>query len=303
MSSDAQIQACAYEAWRPNIEKHVAASGGAVVPLGNDPDSYPEQHFDNYFVEGNPLSPDMIEAAAPLVEKNYLAANQWLLNDPESVTALDSIGQLLGDKKGVIFAPNHFMAMHPAFGLAMTKNYVQRQGHDFATGLIVSKMVSFMSPSGLRGEDGLPVSATGALKLLGNFVMTSYPRSNAVSQTLFMQEQPDLAKKNNRRVREMAKQLLDDGALLGIAPSGTTEKFDQRRGVYIIEPVQPGTAEMLTGDNVYMAPAAINFTDGNSFVKILEPRQLSSPNDVHGVMEEIAGTLCDNIPGTKVQYC
>lgn len=299
----AEMEKLMLDSWRPVAEKHAVNSDG-VVALDIDTERYPEQKVDVFHVVGEPMSPDFIDAAAPLVESSYEQVREDFCNNPSNVAALDNAGEILDAGESVLLATNHTELIDIAIVGAAVNGYLKRQNHNFSTGLIVSKMVSLIGPRALKDEAGEPVSAVNALKWLCDDVYMSYPKTETTKNIPLAQSMPNVIQSHNKKLRDAIAQRLDEGGvLLAVAPSGTTDRVQPDNGICVMQEVQPGTARLMAHENTSVLPIAVNFKCPTPYMEVCDaPRKLSSPDEVHLVMEQIASTLQERTEGVKFRY-
>lgn len=297
------IEQVMLESWLPVAEKHAQKSEGAIRVLDANPEKYPEQRLDTFCVQGDSQPSDVLDAAASFVEPRFIDIAQDFYQDHASSAALNRAGEILDSGQSVIVATNHTELIDVAIAQAAACSYLKREGHEFETSLVISKMISLMASDKLPYEDDEPMPALTALQILCDKVYMSYPKTETTNNTELAKSMPEVVAQHNQIVRTaIAQKLGEGGVLLAMCPSGTTDKLEQENDTCVMQRVQNGTAKLMAHEEAYVLPVAAHFGD-TPFIKVsAQPAQLSSPEQVHEVMQSIADTLQHNIPGTEFRY-
>lgn len=298
-----QAERLMLESWLPVAQKHASESDGAICVLDVDPMSYPEQRLDEYHTTGNPIQPESVSAITSLVNPKFDDICQEFYKDPASKVALDQAGEILDAGENVIVATNHTELIDVAVAQAAIYNYLQGQGHEFSNGLVISKMISLIGSNKLADGDGKPMPAVAAVKMLCDDIYMSYPKTATTSETELSQKMPEIVRQHNRMVSTaIAQKLGEGGMLLAMCPSGTTDKLEKDSDTCVLQPVQAGTAKLMSREDTYILPVAANFGD-NPFIRACDtPERLSSADKAHTVMQSIARSMQANSKGVKFQY-
>ncbi len=299
-----EIEQVMLQSWLPVAEKHASESGGDICALDINAEQYPEQGLDVFHFSGDPQPPQVITGTTMLVDDRFEAICKELYNDPTSASAFDRAGEILDDGNSVIVATNHTELIDVAVVQAATYNYLKGQEREFSNGLVISKMVSLIGSTKLQQkEEDMPIPATAVLKILCDDVYMSYPKTATTRKTELARSMPEVIRASNRKVSTAIAQKLGEGSmLLAMCPSGTTDKLEKTGDTCTLQPVQAGTARLMSREDTYILPIAANFGD-NPFIRASDiPRQLSSPAEAHTVMQSIARTLQENLPQVEFQY-
>ncbi len=302
--SGADTEQFMLESWLPVAEKHAEGSNDEISVLDINPEQYPEQRIGTYHIRGTAQAPEVVEIAANLVEPRFAEVSKQFYKSACNTAVLDQVGALLESGDNVILATNHMQLTDVAIAQAGVYNYLKRQGREFSTSLIMSKMISLLASNAFKDETGQPIPGVKALEVICDDAYLSYPKSETTSKTAIAQSMPEVIKSHNMMVsKAIVQKLGEGGVLLAMCPSGTTDNLRDGGATCVMHRVQSGTARIMAHEKSFVLPMATYFGENDAFMKVSKDIQrVSSRTDADIVMQSIATTLDAAVPETRFIY-
>lgn len=277
---------------------HVEQSNGNLTVLKHDPEQYDFQR--GHVIKGNPQSPDTIIGLASFVEPRFDKVLD-ALEIPQNAAVMNQTKDVLEAGGNVVVVTNHSELTDIGLTHAGVYCDLARKGVEAESAIIISKMIAYLQ---YRFEQGM-MPAPQALQLLCNTIFTSFPRTKRVRESDLGTMSDAVDTHNQRTVQAVIDKLDEGGVLMAIAPSGTTDKFQPDAEAYVLEKVKRGTAKLLAHENTFVLPIAVWFQDKQRppLFKITDDLQkVETLDDVHGIMENIATTLNQELPCKNFTY-
>lgn len=287
------------QAW---AKEYADASAGQLSELPyrpDDPERYPGQV--GFSVLGDPQSAAVVDSIANIGHPKYSDIAELLRAQETATHEVSRIGELLRAGNNVILATNHSDLIDIAVTHAAFYSQLDRLGYEMKTGIIISKMISFLAYR-LGGETA---PAVGILKLLEDEQFLSYPRTESAKKRGLGKFVPKEVDRHNWRMRNRVQQRLGEGAmLLAIAASGTTDKpRPDNPDTIVMNPIGSGTSKLMQSEKTYVVPVAVWYGGVDPVFEICDiPRVIESDEMADNVMSKIAETLTARIPDKTVVY-
>lgn len=283
-------------------ERHIALSHGRMELLPGDPQKYPAQQLDSHWVEGDPQHAGLVEIIATQAESRFPIFMEQL-KSPESQAQLKTCGEILKRGNNIMLVTNHGDTIDIALALAGPYCQLDQLGYSHKTGIIISKMISRI---GYILDPSTPsIPAVDALKLACDDVFLSFPRTESMRKSKVFSFVPDHIDRHNKKIRSLIadRQTDDTGYLLGVAGSGSTDKpLENDLDTYLMGGLSVGTMNMMQDSRTFVLPMAVWLHDEQPIFKFCALRSVTSPEEAHGVMQDIAQTLNQEVSGKKFIY-
>lgn len=280
-------------------ERHVAESEGRLVLLPIDPETYPAQT--THIVEGAPMGAAIVEGIATEAVPLFPKIRDKAKEIEEQSQEFSRIAELIKGGNNVVIITNHGELIDIAVALAAVYCEIEKDDFKPTTAIIISKMVAMLG----YNINGNTAVATDVLKLVCNYILQSFPRTESVKRSRFGDLLARFTDRHNEDVNSELAEILEAGhSLVAISPSGTTDKpSDDDPNTYILAPVKDGTAAILTSDKTYVVPIAV-WLDGEEpvFEMCDIPRKLTKKEEVDEAMVKIAAKLQEKVPEKKFKY-
>lgn len=278
-------------------QKH-AAHDPNLEALPHDTEHYPDQALFPYRIKGSPKSPDEIDYIAGKATADRFPQILDKVAEAEEATGLlKTLGEALDSRQNVMLVTNHGEIADVAIALAGFYSHLKRRGQRASTGIVISRMVSFLGYK--IGDETMP--ATEVLKYLCDDLYLSFPRTDSMSNTKIPKT---LVKMYNKDLRySIGWQLTKGRHLMAVAASGTTDKpLPDDPDTVVLSRLTEGTIELLT-KNALVVPTAVWMKDGQLVFEVCdEPKQFKDGNQAHAAMGSIVDALNDKVVGKKFIY-
>lgn len=281
--------------------EYATKSAGIMTVLPHDPEQYPAQDSGRTSISGEPQDIGIIDTIALIAQPKY----GELVADLRSQEALNQriamAGELLGEGNNVIISTNHGDLIDIAVTHAAVYAELVRQGHEPRTGIIISKMISYLAYR--LGEEFVP--CTNVLEILEHDTFLSYPKTESTKKHLRDRIIPSEADRHNKRLRKDLHQKLGEGGLLlAMAASGTTDKpLDGDPTTIGMGKLGAGTMDILSAERTYTLPLAVWYKHGHTILRPADiPRRITSKEKAHHMMQKIAGLLTKTTEDTTFVY-
>lgn len=280
---------------------HARQSKGLLSVLPNNHDVYVPQRFTHVFVDGSPASLDELKNLGNTVNPHFPYILERLHEEESRSQELSRIGEDLASGQNIIIITNHGKIQDIAETLGAYYIGIQEAGeatqrsYDFMTNLVLSKMTTHLEIL------GIPVSEV--LKQVCDRQYLTFPRTESIKKSAI----PELPiRAYNSVFRQLFKFRMSRGSnLIGIAPSGTTDKQldPDKPDEFTLAPVGKKTVEILMSSNTKVLPVAV-WNDGNNqvFEPLGAPRPMQKPDDVHEAMASIAAVLTKEVANNEFVY-
>lgn len=276
---------------------HVRRSGGLLGRLPIDLDEVRHPGQSGSVVHGDIKDLEFIEGTAALVIKGFPKMADEM--KAQSSEAIQETGEILKEGGNVIMATSHLGLIDPAIALGLVNTRLRRQGYEqFDSGISIGKMLSIL---GYRiGRESFPT--VEVLKWICNDIYLSIPRTRTTKNSeLGRQMQAEIKAQNLGAAGAMKRRLKAGGLLLAMSPSGTTDK--PKDGKHVLEKLESGTIKIMTAENTHVLPVAVDLSEEDPFIEICDsPRQLTGPDQAHGIMHAIATRLNQRARGRRFEY-
>jgi hypothetical protein len=273
-------------------EPHVQASNGLFRLLPVEPESFPAQSLLKRRVPGAPQDIGVVELIATGVEQRFPAFTDKLHELETDHGEISRLGELLKEDQNIILVTNHGDIKDIAYTLAAYYIKLKELDYqDFHTGLVMSKIISFIGVG--LGEHVDP--AVNILKNVCDDEYFSFPRTRSIAESKIASQLVDTY---NRRVRKSMDRQLNRGKnLFAMAASGTTDKpLVHDPDTISLGPISPGTAKLMMTENSLVVPVAVWLTkDSILFEPCDIPRAIKSQDEAHSVMDKIAHHLTERV--------
>jgi hypothetical protein len=278
---------------------HVAEPGGRLELLDIDPENIPGQV--GYHVAGEPLPPRKVDTIAGLAEPRFPSILE-AAGSEKAAPAMNETAEILQKGGNVIIVTNHGELTDIAFAEAALYSTIAKREIDFASAIIISKMVSMVGFKIVPDQPAVP--AATALSWLCNDVYLTFPRTDSIQNSSIGQNMERIVSAHNTQVMSAVKKRLGEGGvMLAMAPSGTRDKMIKGTDKYGLDKVNRGTARIMQTEGSKVLPVAIWLKDKEPFFEICDkPREITSDDEAHEVMHDIADTLNSNLKHHRFAY-
>lgn len=289
-------------------EDHATKSHGVMIALPYDPEKYPGQ--DGISVPGQPNAPAVIDTIASVAQPLYPECLSQLEQQEKITKQVSMIGELLVNSANVVLVTPHSDLIDIAVAHAALYSSIRKLGfhelkrnseEEIQTAIIISKMVSFLAYK--LGDEFAP--CTDVLRVLETQTFLSYPKTESTKKHLKDRLLPNEVDRHNKHMRQgLIEMLGKGGVLLGMAPSGTTDKIDPLdASSRLMGPVGQGTIDLLMQPNTYVVPMIVSFLEDHALMELADiPRTITAPEDVHNIMHLLATHTSAHIPNQTWRY-
>jgi hypothetical protein len=293
---DTETKLASVEILREMARPHVEASNGKLILLPADPNNYPAQRVSH--LTGSPIDTEYIPGVAEQAAAVFPALHKEMHTNHEDT--LDEAAEVLRNGGNVINATNHSSLIDIALAQAASYVELKKRDVDFTSAMLIGKMISVVE----FDVGGGHVVAADALKWLCDDIYLSFPKTRSVQESRLASEFNWLIKRNNAAVmHKLTQQLALGRVLLGVAASGTVDKYDEETGNHVMGRVADGTCDILCTPNTYTIPTAVYAEEVSPVLQPVHgPRQLHHADEVHDMMPTIARTLNQRVPGKNYVY-
>jgi hypothetical protein len=282
---------------------HAGTSHEKLVLLDLDPERYPGQNLNQTTIKAPrnyPLTPEAASAIANDIDPRYEALESIFTETFESSNGISRIIEQIKSNNNVINGTDHAEIVDIALSHLALTGTIRRQGINFRSALLVSKMVDFL---GVDMHGGI-VPVRDVLGWGFDLTYLTIPRSIS-TEGIF--ENEDLRKYNGDVRKHIADDMRrdtilnkrKDPILLGVALPGTVNKplLDSENGEIVVGRVNNGILDFTDIDNTETIATSIRLSLKNAryFVDDL-PMRLSNQSDITKLVGRlIAGmTQLDN---------
>lgn len=295
------------EEYGVQAESHISRSNGRMVLLdarpGTGPNEYEAQMLDCHrVVSTGPLGAGLVDIVATQAQERFPVLREQL-KTPENHATIQTAGEILKRGHNIMIVTNHGDTIDIALALAAVYcelDEIQRQPQ---TGIIISKMISRIGYVINQDEPATP--AVDALKMVCDDIFLSFPRTETMKKSQLFSFLPDHIDQHNQKIRKeiRERQESDNGYLLAVAGSGTTDKpSTDNPNVYHMGSLSQGTIDMMRQANTYVLPISL-FLEGEAPVfSVNGLRSVTSDQEAHQVMLDNAQALNESVEGKTFVY-
>gem|GEM_PF-5663046 len=298
-----QLERDLYDGMAQHAQKHIDQSGGQLVGLDYDPETYRAQRLEEFCVETEELAPlDWVDNIGRLVMDNYDDKSAEL-RDPKSEQGqwLRESGERIQAGETGVIATTHKKLIDVAIVLGTAATALRYEGFEFETAIPFYRMMSVLGYKFMLGAPAAPcIDVTAAFT---NYILQSITQTQSVRKSGLMgvnEAMPAFAETNNEQVKAKTRDLEEEGgAMIGLAYNAAVWKWNADGTECVGERITPGTAAMMAHPNVHVLE--INFDvvekDGRkeAYFEIGgPPRKLSDPEESHEVAERMVGRFNDH---------
>lgn len=250
---------------------HIAKSNGVLSPLDYDPNNLSQLH-NTHCVPGQVADIEVLDLIGNTVMEGLGGTATASFVEQSAALMPDHRRELarraLQDGQSLYVATTHDNLIDPAMGLGAVTNPLRREKagrNDFETGIIVNKMLSVLQYQ--IGQEMIPCMKV--LQWLCDRTYLSFPQSESFRNSGAAAVLPEgHVGIHNGKIKEgISAWLARGGVALGVAPSGSTHKWDDDGTRCRIPEVTPGTAKMMAAKNVHVLSLIMGLDSEEPFIE------------------------------------
>ncbi len=236
--------------------------------LDYDTQKYEWQAYDYYCAQGEVADVALLDFIGGRVVHGFVEMSDELMTEERRQQTRD----VLRDEKSLYIATSHSNLIDPAIALAAITNPLRReesQQDDLQTGIIINKMIGVIKYLVDEQEDQwLPCMQV--LQWLCGRTYMSFPQSKTFRDSEAAKVLPEghIQAHNGKIKEEITSWLSKGGVALGVAPSGSTHKLDEKGKRSTLPKITNGTAEMMAHENIRVLPLIMDLDANRPFMQI-----------------------------------
>jgi hypothetical protein len=271
-ATNTEIDRALYDELVTLAAPHVEQSSGLLGILDFEPQKYPAQQHNRHMIMGDVAPIEVMDLIGITVLEGYAGKNAlggFVKISEELMTTerRQAVRNVFRSNKSLYVVTSHSNLIDPAIGLGAVTNPLRREEneHDnFQSGIIINKMLSVLKYR--VGEQWM--SCMQVLQMLCDRTYLSFPQSETFRNSDAAKVLPKghIPAYNGKIKAEIAPWLAAGGVVLGVAPTGSTHKPDEK-GKVILPKITEGTAKMQTHPNIRVFSLIMELDSPNQFIE------------------------------------